>query len=162
MVILRNKDTRTEYQFKSVFIAAKNAINMGRSNQNGWIMIDELGIEYPSLEWRYLASACATPKKEKGVDAKDIFFTKEEISEQKFDSLMRVNGYRSYRKKLSCKIAYYKVVCKGESYLLCNVAGVWGDSNLIIDYCLNSFTYVQGRTLQEYLSERINLFRKVM
>ena len=87
MIVLRNKDTRTEYRFTSLFVAAKNAVNMSRTNQNGWIMVEEeLGIEYPSSEWRHLASLCITPEKEKGVDSRDIFYTKEEITEQEFDS----------------------------------------------------------------------------
>ena len=155
MVVLRNKDTQTEYRFKNLFIAAKNAVNLGRSNQNGWTMMDELGTEFPSSEWGYLASLCLTPEKEKGVDPKSLFFTKEEISEQEFDSHQRVNGYRSYRKQLSCKITYYKVVCRGRGFILCNLEGMWGGCNLIIDYALHS--YVQGRTLQEYLAELMNL-----
>ena len=155
MIVLRNKDTRTEYQFQNLFIAAKNAVNMGRSNQNGWTMTDELGIEYPSSEWGYLASLCMTSKKEKGVNPENLFFTKEEISEKEFDSHQGVNGYRSYRKQLTCKIAYYKVVCRGKTYYVCNVAGMWGSSDLIVNYCLHSYSYVQGRTLQEYLVMRL-------
>ena len=37
-------------------VACKNAVNHGRSPENGWNIVDDLGVTYENEDWGFLAS----------------------------------------------------------------------------------------------------------
>lgn len=53
--LLYNEKLGKVIRFKNIFDAAKNALNHGRHNGNGWKMVDDIEVEYPSEEWQDLA-----------------------------------------------------------------------------------------------------------
>lgn len=80
--ILKNSQNGTEYKYQNPFVAAKRALATGRSNYNGWILKDDLGINYPDNEWPDMARlAMDSPVQEKKrIKLEDIFFKMEPLN----------------------------------------------------------------------------------
>lgn len=53
--VLFNEDG-SEFRFKSLIEACKNATNHGRKPDNGWNIVDDLGVTYENEDWGFLAS----------------------------------------------------------------------------------------------------------
>ncbi|WP_315517748.1 hypothetical protein [Hoylesella shahii] len=46
----------SEFRFKNLMEACKNATNHGRKPENGWNIVDDLGVTYENEDWGFLAS----------------------------------------------------------------------------------------------------------
>lgn len=44
------------YKFQNLLIACKRAVDAGRSPENGWNIVDDLGITYEGEDWNLLAT----------------------------------------------------------------------------------------------------------
>lgn len=44
------------FRFENLMVACKNAVNHGRSPENGWNIVDDLGVTYENEDWGFLAS----------------------------------------------------------------------------------------------------------
>lgn len=55
-VFLYYEDLGQCYKFQNLLIACKRAIDAGRSPQNGWNIVDDLGITYEEEDWNLLAT----------------------------------------------------------------------------------------------------------
>ena len=42
--------------FDNLVMACKNAVNHDRSPQNGWNIVDDLGVTYEKKDWAFLAT----------------------------------------------------------------------------------------------------------
>ena len=54
-VALFNESTNTFYKFHNLIEACKRAVEAGRSPENGWNIVDDLGITYEDEDWNLLA-----------------------------------------------------------------------------------------------------------
>lgn len=54
-VALFNESTNTFYKFHNLIEACKRAVDTGRRTENGWNIVDDLGITYEDEDWNLLA-----------------------------------------------------------------------------------------------------------
>ena len=54
-VVLFNTSSNTYYKFRDLIEACKRAVNAGRSPENGWNIVDDLGITYEKEDWAFFA-----------------------------------------------------------------------------------------------------------
>lgn len=54
-VALFNASSNTYYKFHNLIEACKRAVNAGRSPENGWNIVDDLGITYKKEDWAFFA-----------------------------------------------------------------------------------------------------------
>lgn len=43
------------FRFENLMVACENAVNHGRSPENGWNIVDDLGMTYENEDWGFLA-----------------------------------------------------------------------------------------------------------
>ena len=54
-VALFNDSSNTYYKFHNIIEACKRAVNAGRTPENGWNIVDDLGITYEKEDWAFFA-----------------------------------------------------------------------------------------------------------
>jgi len=54
-VALFNESTNTFYKFHNLIEACKRAVDTGRRTENGWNIVDNLGITYENEDWNFFA-----------------------------------------------------------------------------------------------------------
>lgn len=54
-VALFNETENKYYRFRSLIDACKRAVAAGRNPENGWNIIDDLGVTYEQEDWTFFA-----------------------------------------------------------------------------------------------------------
>lgn len=49
-------ESGSEFRFNNLMEACKNATNHGRNPENGWNIVDDLGVTYEKEDWGFLAN----------------------------------------------------------------------------------------------------------